>query len=71
MNTLPDEALLRISACLAPIDRLNVQLCCKRFRDMFSKWRDIYSIDIRFEDYGYGRLFVHQSFSTIFSKLEA
>uniref|UniRef100_A0A0M3HPE6 F-box domain-containing protein n=1 Tax=Ascaris lumbricoides TaxID=6252 RepID=A0A0M3HPE6_ASCLU len=54
MNTLPDEALLRISACLAPIDRLNVQLCCKRFRDMFSKWRDIYSIDIRFEDYGYG-----------------
>ncbi|KHN84880.1 hypothetical protein Tcan_08331 [Toxocara canis] len=54
MNTLPDEALLRISACLKPVDRLNMQLCCKRFRDIFSKWKDIYAIDIRFEDYGYG-----------------
>ncbi|VDK47068.1 unnamed protein product [Anisakis simplex] len=54
MNKLPDEALLRISSWLKPIDRLSVQLSCKRFREMFSKWKDVYSIEIRFEGYGYG-----------------
>lgn len=46
-NSLSEAALLRLFEYIGPIERLNLQQCCKRFYVIYGKWIDIRALDIR------------------------
>lgn len=56
MNNLSDAILNRIMGFLSPIDRLKMQISCKRFQDSNLAWNDIIAIDVRSDVYTYGIL---------------
>lgn len=46
---LPEDIICRIGSYVPPIDRLRLQLVCKRFRTLLSNWPDISALEIRSE----------------------
>lgn len=50
---LPENVLKKISSYLVPIDQIHLQQTCRRFCDLFSKWKNISAMEIRLKEYTY------------------
>lgn len=53
MSEFPDSVLQRIGSHLNAMDRMRMQSSCRRFREIYAKWKDVVGIEIRSETYGY------------------
>lgn len=58
MSEFPDSVLARIGSHLNAMDRMRLQATCRRFREIYSKWKDIVAIEIRSETYGYSKFHI-------------